>query len=194
MKPSRRAILDCAGLRFFVMDEYQRYDEGGGHRWRTLALPEHYDWIRESLAGQTATAAALVIHAPILPVGGSAYAEHWDRAGTGAFVDFLADQGFRWIITGHWHRNMTWDLAGMTVLSTGALGGFQCSGPEPFFLFPVRAGAGLRTWRADRGGGVGVSDKRAPDEVQHRAGYARERLAAYGAHMGGDLERVGDVA
>jgi len=141
-----RTTFDAAGLRFFIMDEYRRRDRDRAYPWETRALPEHYDWIRQGLADGSSKSCVLVTHAPILPVGNGRFAEKWDDPGTGEFVDFLAQSGFRWHINGHWHRNMTWDLAGITVINTGALGGFQCSGPEPFFLFPVRPGYRIFHW------------------------------------------------
>lgn len=141
-----RTTFEADGLRFFVMDEYRRCDRDRSYPWETLALPEHYDWIRQGLADGSPRSCVLVTHAPILPAGEGRFAEKWDDPSTTEFVDFLARSGFRWHINGHWHRNMTWDLAGITVINTGALGGFQCSGPEPFFLFPVRPGYRIFHW------------------------------------------------
>ena len=142
----RRTTFDAGVLRFFVMDEYRRCDQEEPYAWKTRALPEHYDWIREGLVDASAMIPVLVTHAPILPLGDGRFAEKWDHPSTVEFVEFLARSGFRWIITGHWHRNMQWDLAGMTLINTGALAGFQCSGPEPFFLFPVRPGYRIFHW------------------------------------------------
>jgi len=141
----RRTTFDAGGLRFFIMDEYRR-SPGDPYPWKTRALPEHYDWIGERLGDETSPPCVLVTHAPILPTGDDRFAEKWDHPSTTKFVGFLARSGFRWHISGHWHRNMTWDLGGITAINTGALGGFQCSGPEPFFLFPVRPGYRMFHW------------------------------------------------
>ena len=142
----RRARFDHEGLRFFVMDEYsQSAGDKSFSSWRALARKEHYDWLADGLSewdGQ----AVLVTHLPILPLGEGRYADAWDTDETQRFVDFLAGTSIRWHITGHWHRNMRWQLGKMTAINTGALAGFQCSGPEPFFLMSVRPGYRIFHW------------------------------------------------
>ncbi|MFH0964767.1 MAG: metallophosphoesterase [Planctomycetota bacterium] len=141
----RRVRFDHEGLRFFIMDEYRLLESGATRVWKALASEEHYEWLRDGLRGWTG-ASVLVTHAPILPLGGGRYADVWDTPATGRFVEFLGETGIRWNITGHWHRNMRWRLGEMTVINTGALGGFQCSGPPPFFLFAIRPGYRIFHW------------------------------------------------
>ena len=141
----RRTCFDYKGLRFFVMGEYARFEGDKVYPWRAAAKEEHYAWLTEGLSGWNGSA-VLVVHAPILPIAEGEYAHVWGGPGTQRFVDFLTGTPVRWLITGHWHRNMQWPLNDMTVINTGALGGFQCSGPPPFFLMPVRPGYRIFHW------------------------------------------------
>ena len=146
----RRQMFDHGGVRFLIMDEYQRVEPFCSPYWRCRVLDEHLSWLREACAAWAPKPVVLVMHAPMQRVDGGEWADAWRGADADRLVHTLDELGnIIAIVSGHWHVNDTWMLnstPGTLVINTGSLAGFQCSGPDPFFLVPVRPGYRIFHW------------------------------------------------
>ena len=129
----RRHRFDHAGVKFFLMDEYEPLE---GLRWRARIRPELSDWLREGLRSwPPSSSIVLAFHAPILPLGKGRYADVWDES-AGEFLEVLSKRKVLALITGHCHRNLEWTLGGVRLISTGSLMGQQWTGIPPHYGSP----------------------------------------------------------
>lgn len=131
----RRQSVDLPGLRIVLWDEMRRTPEGG---WVARADHESLAWLDRQL-GEAAGACVTALHTPILPLGDS-FHDRWEGSNAAEVLGVLRERGVLAVLSGHWHRNGEWDAAGVRVINTGALCGWQWTGTPPHYCFPVRPG------------------------------------------------------
>ena len=140
----RRHRFEYAGVRFFLMDEYEPLPGGEPHQWRAKIRPELFDWLREGLESWPPFRPVILsFHAPILLLEEGRYADVWERS-AGELLKMLSERNVLALIAGHWHRNSEWTLkAGgnpVRLIATGSLMGQQWTGIPPHYWFPTRPG------------------------------------------------------
>ncbi len=137
----RRGVVDLPGLRLVLWDDMDRHPQRGLLPYVTH---EKARWLEDALAGAPGPV-AVAHHAPILPVG-DAFHDCWLAEDANRALDLFRRHHVLALITGHWHRNGEWEAAGVRVINTGALCGWQWTGIPPHHCFPTRPGYRLFAW------------------------------------------------
>jgi len=136
-----RCSVDLPGLRVVLVDDVSRRCDQPVHNnegWGAWLSPEKMAWVDEQLS--TAPAAKLVAqHVPILPIADS-FHNAWADSNASEVLDLYRRHNIAALITGHWHRNNEWKVAGVRIINTGALCGWQYDGIPPHHCFPTRPG------------------------------------------------------
>ena len=141
----RRHRFDYAGVRFFMIDEFEPVPGGEVHQWRARIRPEHFRWLREGLESwPLSRPIILAFHVPILPFWKGDCPNVWEES-AGKLLEMLSERNVLALITGHIHRNGEWILRTASgkpirLISTGALMGQQWTGIPPHSWFPTRPG------------------------------------------------------
>ncbi|HID94761.1 MAG TPA: hypothetical protein EYP53_01710 [Candidatus Latescibacteria bacterium] len=138
---SRRHRFDYAGIRFFLIDEYEPLPGGKEFQWRRRIRPEYLEWVREGLASwPPPRPVILAFHTPVLSWEKD---DLWQES-TSELLKMLSEHNILAIITGHIHRNLQWTLTmgekKIRAINTGPLMGQQWTNLPPYYWFPIRPG------------------------------------------------------
>jgi hypothetical protein len=142
MMGDRRHCFDHNGVRFLLVHEYKRRDDGS---WFAHMSADDLDWLRGHLESWGTRPVVVAQHSPILRLGGE-YVDVWANSNADEYLALLAEHNVLALITGHWHRNMAWEIGPrgssrtIPLISTGTLMGQQWTGYPPHYFFATRPG------------------------------------------------------
>ena len=141
-----RHCFDAGGIRFFVLDEYEKGESPWGFGWRARLRPDTQQMIEDGLREWGPQPVIVACHAPLLKLSDEGFVEMWQGSNAQTLVDLLKPSNFLAFITGHWHRNCEWDVDGLRLINTGSLLGQQYIATDPYWFTGVRAGYRLFCW------------------------------------------------